>query len=371
LRSADISTLPGSLAERSAIAMADAGQDSEARSAVTPLPRVSVVISTYNGARFIREAVESILKQSYTDFELIVVNDGSTDATPRILAGFDDERMRVVTSRVNRGIATAQNSGLALARGEYVALMDHDDVSLPDRLQRQIDFLDRHPEISLVGAACLRIDEQGAVKSTVEYPGDDIFLKWSLVVGGCPLFHTAVVARRSALEQIAGYTAKYLYAGDYELFSRLSEKNLLANLAEPLVKWREHGGSASSVNAQVLADEAAMIARENVAACFGGREIDEVAWTDVRTLIMNRPTEPVNISTDALNAALSFLLQLQDRFYGRHNFLPAAVRNHRRSLYLIWGRHFLALACRGNGTRNFRCRLTLLKWSAKLLLGVG
>jgi glycosyltransferase involved in cell wall biosynthesis len=359
------------LSPHSALVLDDARQIRERMDRTGSWPRVSVVISSYNGARFIREAVDSILNQSYTDFELIVVNDGSTDTTAQILETFADKRMRVVTSLVNCGIATAQNSGLAVARGEYVALMDHDDISRADRLQLQVDYLDRHPEVCALGAACFRIDEQGAVKSTDVYPGDDISLKWSLLVGGCPLFHTTLVARRAALEKIAGYTGNYLYAGDYELISRLSETSAIENLAEPLVKWREYGASASSINARVLAAEAATIARENVAACLGSAQIDENVWNGVRTLIMNQPTEPVTISRVDVNASLGFLLRLQDRFYRRHNFLPAAVKNHRRRLYWIWGKHFFALACRGNGSRDFLCRLTLLKWSVRLLAGAA
>ena len=134
--------------------------------AITPV--VSVVMCTYNGERFLRPAIESILNQTFRDFEL-VVDDGSTDRTPRILAEFKarDTRVIVLTNERNLGIAAATNRGLAAARGEYIALQDHDDISLPHRFQTQVDFLNSHSEIALVGSDATLIDDNDCVRCTL------------------------------------------------------------------------------------------------------------------------------------------------------------------------------------------------------------
>ncbi len=114
------------------------------------VPTVSVLMTTWNGAGFIAEAIASVLAQTFTDFELIVVDDGSTDATPRLLAGIGDPRLRVLRQAVNGGVVAARNIGFLAARGRYVAALDHDDLSRPARLARQVAYLETHPAVALV-----------------------------------------------------------------------------------------------------------------------------------------------------------------------------------------------------------------------------
>jgi glycosyltransferase involved in cell wall biosynthesis len=334
------------------------------------VPRVSVIISTYNGDRFIAEAVESILQQTFRRFELIIVNDASSDSTMRILEGFDDDRITVLNNSANLGIAASQNKAIALAGGDYLALMDHDDISLPERLQVQVDFLDGHPEVGMVGSNCICIDENNIVKLVSVYPADDAFLKWYPLLCGCPFFHTSLMIRRSAMERVGGYTGNYLFAGDYELISKLTDSCVVANLEQPLVKWRMHSASTSKVNGQRLSDEALKISQQNVKAVLGNGELDEDTWQGLRSLVMSSPTAEVNISSEQTNASISFLLNLQDKFYRRHGFATATIKKHRRHVYWVWGRHFFALAFRRNGNRDPKCRFTLLKWAGKLFAGV-
>ena len=138
---------------------------SEQRPCSVTAPRVSVVMGAYNGERFLRPAIESILNQTFRDFELIVIDDCSTDATPRILREFKDDRMRVVRNERNLGIAKTLNKGIAIARGEYVALQDHDDLSQPDRFSKQVAFLETHPRVGMVGSRVNLIDESGVALS--------------------------------------------------------------------------------------------------------------------------------------------------------------------------------------------------------------
>src|SRR5579872_3719033 len=169
-------------------------------------PVISVLMPTYNGERFLRPAIESILNQTFPNFELIIIDDGSTDNTPHILWEFKDTRLTVLTNQQNLGIAAATNRGLAAARGEYIALQDHDDISLPHRLQTQLDFLNTHPEIALVGSAAELIDENGIAYDHYREPEDDIELKWEALFR-CPIRHTSVLVRRKVMCEIGGYSA--------------------------------------------------------------------------------------------------------------------------------------------------------------------
>lgn len=333
------------------------------------MPRVSVIISTFNGQRYIREAVQSILDQTFQQVELIVVNDGSTDATLNILRAFDDRRITIVNNPGNLGIAASQNNALSVATGEYLALMDHDDISLPDRLQMQVDFLDAHPEVGMLGCNCISVDENDNVQSVSSHFSDDAFLRWQLLLCGCPFFHTSLMVRRSEMERIGGYDGSYLFAGDYHVISKLTECCGVANLDQPLVKWRVHRSSVSSINRQQLSDEAFEIARRNIQAIMRNNKLDDYTWAAMRTLVMNDPAADVNISGDQVHTGILFLLTLQNSFYEKHSFSDAVRRRHRRHLYRLWGKHFLALACRRNGRRDAKCRSTLLLWSARLLLG--
>lgn len=331
------------------------------------MPKVSVIISTLNGQRFIREAVQSILDQTFRNFELIVVNDGSTDATLDILRTFKDFRIRILDNGKNIGIAGSQNKALSVAKGKYLALMDHDDLSLPERLQRQVDFLDTHRQVGMLGCNCISVDESGNVQSVSSHFPDDAFLKWQLLLGGCPFFHTSLMVRRSAMERIGGYDARYRLAGDYHVISKLAENGGIANLEQPLVKWRVHQSSASARNKQALSNEAIEISRSNIQTLMRNVKMDDSTWAGIQTLVMNDPSSPVNISSEQVNTSIWFLLTLQEAFYAKHRFSEPVRRQHRRYLYRIWGKHCLALVGRGAGRRDARCRATLLLWSTRFL----
>jgi hypothetical protein len=332
------------------------------------MPRVSVIISTFNGERHLTEAVESILRQTFTDFELLIVNDGSTDATREILEHFADDRISILTNEQNLGIAASQNRAIAKATGEYVALMDHDDSSLPQRLEMQVNFLNVHEEVAMVGSSCICIDERSRVVSVQTCPTEQIVLKWDPVLRGCPFVHTSLMIRRSAMEAVGGYSGKYQYAGDYELISKLSDSHMVANLSEPLVRWRLHSESASRRNAEKLSEEAMRISRLNATAVLGNGEIDDATWRELRSLVGVNPTARIDLSSAQVELLVSFLLRLQNKFYGKHAFPAVSVKRHRRESYRSWSKRLLVLACGRNGDRDLACRFTLLKWSGKLLM---
>jgi hypothetical protein len=211
-------------------------------------PIVSVVMSVFNGQAFLSEAIESILSQSFRDFEFVIVDDGSTDATAKIISAYAsrDGRMRIFRHE-NKGRAESLNVGISLAQARYIARMDADDIALPERLQMQVDFMELHPEVGLLGGAVELINTQGQILRIVRPPLEDTELR-SLLLSNNPMFHPAVVMRKEVALACGGYRKALLDADDYDLWLRMSERSRLANLAKPILRYRIHSDQVSVRN---------------------------------------------------------------------------------------------------------------------------
>jgi glycosyltransferase involved in cell wall biosynthesis len=207
-------------------------------------PAVSVLLPVHNDRRFVGRAVESILEQTFRDFELLVLDDGSTDGSMEIVRGFSDPRLRIVSNPRNLGLARTLNTGLALAQGNLIARMDADDISEPARFERQVEFLAAHPEIALVGTWARWIDENDRPFTAIEFPTDPAGIEQGLMEDNC-IFHPSVMFRRRPVEELGGYAAASPLSQDYELWLRLSERHPLANLPEYLLRYRIHRGQVS------------------------------------------------------------------------------------------------------------------------------
>ena len=204
-------------------------------------PLVSVLLPVWNGEAFLEAAVESILRQTLSSFELIVIDDGSTDASAAIAARLAraDDRVRVLR-RAHEGLSAALNAGIAAARGEYVARMDADDISVPHRLQKQVAYLDAHPACVAAGAWIEVIDEAGrhlGLKTFVETHEE---ISAALYRGISPIAHPTIVARRDVLQAAGGYDARCYPSEDLDLWFRLAERGQLANVGEALLLHRRH-----------------------------------------------------------------------------------------------------------------------------------
>jgi glycosyltransferase involved in cell wall biosynthesis len=203
-------------------------------------PRVSVITATYNGTPFLSTAIESVLAQSFEDFEYLVVDDASTDESAEIVAAMArrDRRVRLIRVNVNLGPAGALNRAMALVRGEYVAVLDHDDLALPERLARQVDFLDSHAEVGAVGAQVRTIDSAGIPIECWHYPTHPAGARWELLFGAS-LLHSASMFRHALLVRLGGYSERHSYLCDYEQLVRLAEVSQVTNLPEELACYRE------------------------------------------------------------------------------------------------------------------------------------
>ena len=240
-------------------------------------PRISCLLPVYNGEAFLVEAVDSILSQTYRDFELVVVDDGSRDATPDILRAFaeTDDRVRVVR-RENGGIVAALNTGLSASRGEYVARMDADDVSLPERFQFQLDYLDAHPGCVLVGGVARSLKPDGSFDGRTT-GGRHLRTDLSCFPPRVAVaMHPLIMVRRAALVQVGGYRSTFPHAEDYDLFLRLSKLGTIDNPDRDLLIYRRHEGAISLKHLETQERSAALAEMQAIAGDSTGAEVP--AW---------------------------------------------------------------------------------------------
>ena len=207
---------------------------------------ISVLLPVYNGELYIYDAVKSILNQTYKDFELIIINDGSTDNSLNILESFDDKRM-IIVNQDNQGLANSLNNGLKIAQGKYIARMDADDIALPNRFEEQIAYLTIHPEVKLLGSAIDLIDKDGKkIMTDVPYTGN-VFLKKFLKKVGNPFKHPTVIFDRELVLKLGGYNEKIgKYFEDYFLWNEIAHHGKIQILNKVLLQYRITPGSIMS-----------------------------------------------------------------------------------------------------------------------------
>lgn len=212
---------------------------------MTARPRVTVLMPVYNATAYLKDAVASVLRQTYADFELLIIDDGSTDNGPVILETFTDPRIRLIRNRNNQGLIATLNEGLEQATGQdYLARMDADDVCLPDRLERQVRFMDENPSVGLCGSW---LESFGTADPQLwSPPVDDAGIRCSLLFESV-IYHPTVLFRKTLLDDAAvRYAPDYPHAEDYELWTRLMDQFRFANIDQVLLRYRLHADSVGA-----------------------------------------------------------------------------------------------------------------------------
>lgn len=239
-------------------------------------PEISVLVAVYNGADFLKEAMDSILGQTFTDLEFILINDGSTDDTEAIISACTDKRLRYFRNEQNLGLTRTLNYGIELARGRYIARMDADDVSLPERLEKQYHYLEAHPEIAFCCSKAYTIDETGKRTGAIERVTGPEHIKVQLMFGNRFIHSSAFI--RAEILKTAKYDSEFPYAHDFDLFVRLTDKYAAENLDEYLVLYREHQRNITHTRQREVAAIRRTIFTRQLAALLGpetaGRLID-------------------------------------------------------------------------------------------------
>ncbi|PKN73339.1 MAG: hypothetical protein CVU50_03330 [Candidatus Cloacimonetes bacterium HGW-Cloacimonetes-3] len=238
------------------------------------MPKVSVIVANYNNERYLSECLDSMLKQTYQDFEVLVFDDASTDKSRQLISKFaeKDPRIRLIALPENKGVAHLRSVSLGYCKGEYVAILDADDYSEPDRLKREVEFLDSHSEVVLVGGIYAIVDETSRVLNLSQpLPTSDIELRWRMSTGNC-FAHSTVMFRTGAALEAGGYDALMTCAEDMDLYTRIMQQGKLAFIPHLLSYWRTHAisysGQASNKllqgTYQVLANTAKLLVNANI-----------------------------------------------------------------------------------------------------------
>jgi len=241
------------------------------------VPLVSVLLAAHDDARFLRDAIESVLTQTLADLELLVVDDASTDETPSLLAAVDDARVTVLRNAEQLGLAASLNLALERAGGKYVARLDADDVALPERLQRQVERFAADPRVAVVGTAVADLDEQGRRGPVHILPSGARPLRWHALFSS-PFFHPTVLVERELLERHGlRYDPEFLESEDYDLWTRLFAFAGGDNLCEPLVLKRVHAGQASQQRRELQESFQRRVAEREIARVAPGVDAER-AW---------------------------------------------------------------------------------------------
>lgn len=202
------------------------------------MARLTVLMPVYNAEKFIAEAMDSILRQTFTDFEFLIIDDGSSDNTSQIIQSYQDPRIRFYQNEKNLGISATLNKGIALASTDTIARMDADDISYPERLEKQYSFLEANPSYAMVSTLTRVVTETGDLVRIDKFKSEHFYYNLTFI---CWIYHSTVMYRKAAVQAVNGYTVPF--SEDFELFWQLSRKYKIHNLNEVLLDYRVSGQS--------------------------------------------------------------------------------------------------------------------------------
>jgi glycosyltransferase involved in cell wall biosynthesis len=317
------------------------------------MPRVSVIMPIFKGEQYLNEALESILLQSFTDFEYIIVCDEPVPTTRQLLSRYqsEDTRVRVIYHDERIGLIASLNLGCRESRGEYIARMDADDIAEPERFARQVQYLDHHPKVGVVGTQALLIDEEGTVIRSVTLPTEPVVIHWHMLFENC-LYHPSVMIRKEVLDEAGSYNEEATAIEDFDLWSRIQRIADLANLPEPLLRYRVNPGSITFNNLQTQKTTTAEIQFAEIER-YLQRDLTEQERTLLLDLILVRPLES--------NKDLDELITLLDRI--QHSFLEKErpSKDERRAIQRDLSQQMLIVTYLAKGASPLKRVRTVLK----------
>ncbi len=246
-------------------------------------PAITVLMPAYNAAAFLHEGIESVLAQTWRNFELLIVEDGSKDETLAIARGVNDPRVRVLTNGRNLGLAATLNHGLREARGTFIARQDADDLSHPERLARQLARMEAEPSLFLLGSQAHLADLAGRSHGRIRLPCSTVALRWASLFDN-PFAHSTVFYRRAALlEEFGGYDETWRICEDWPLWSAVLRSHRAENLPDTLATIRVHTASMCNAGSGALQEACARIQAANFSAEFAGEK-----WTEAELALLGR-----------------------------------------------------------------------------------
>jgi glycosyltransferase involved in cell wall biosynthesis len=312
-------------------------------------PKVSVIMSVYNGEKYLREAIDSILGQTFKDFEFLIIDDGSTDSSADIVRSYCDPRIRVFKQE-NAGLTKSLNKGLKLANGDYIARQDADDISLPFRLEKQVEFLDKHTDVVIVSSNIEFMDDRGESLGKTDRATDSDLIAWYLLfynhIGG----HSQVMFRHQPVMKLGGYSEALRCTQDYELWVRLAKSHEIVILPDVLLRWRKHDDNISVKNRDEQKLYGIAISSKRLAE-LTGRELGSSQVSELKDFWKGRFPNGHQVSLLHNQLKRIYLAFLQERM------LSGAFKSElSRNLRIIIGKQFV----RWVQTLSKRHQLTLM-----------
>jgi glycosyltransferase involved in cell wall biosynthesis len=294
----------------------------------TKIPFVTVLMPIYNGSEFLGEAIESILNQTYSDFEFLIIDDGSTDQSIDLIKTYDDPRIRLIMNKKNIGQSATLNKGLDLARGEYIARMDQDDISIPERIKKQLKFMENNSDVDVCGSWLQLFGKYNGIN---QLPIDSEKIKVNLLTNQ-NLAHPTVMIRKSTLVKYDfNYNPNYSIAQDYDLWIRMSEYCTFFNIPEPLVKYRMHENQNS-----IIAADRSIIESNRSLNCLMKRM--GIQLNDHELILHKKIFRGVDIESLIMGEVFRYLMHLRSRNFRKKIFEPIVFNEFLR---IKWRRFML------------------------------
>ena len=279
-------------------------------------PLISVLMAVYNGEKYLREAIDSILNQTYTNFEFLIVNDGSIDLTEDIILSYSDNRIRYIKNETNLKLIASLNKGLDLAIGKYIARMDADDISLPERLEKQVDFMERNQEIGVLGTSVKTIGLENNYEVKFEKGHDAIRLK---LLFNNYLHHPTVMLRKTILDNFNLKYPDVLHAEDYALWIEMTKYTRIEILSDVLLLYRIHGENISQIHSDFQNQQTSLLRKSQLE--FSGINFQEKELLFYFQLLDNK----VDFSLEEFEILIKFTERIVDQMkFVRKNLLKAA-----------------------------------------------
>jgi len=292
------------------------------------MPSVTVLMPVYNTERYLRPAMESILAQSYEDFEFLIINDGSTDDSRKIIASYADKRIRLVDNESNLGQTATLNRGLCLAESELIARQDADDISHRRRLEHQVAFLRDHPDVTLLGTRGWEINEHGQRIRPVDVPCEDRSIRLDWIIDN-RFIHPAVMFRKKViLDELGGYDETFSYCQDYDLWSRVPLTHRVGNLSCRLVNRRVHASSMTETMHKISAVERRRVIRRNIDAIFGAQAASDKEVDLIARFGLGFDEDSLDAFLDLLKRLLQYYLRFFPETVGSVDFRRTVAQRY-------------------------------------------
>lgn len=291
-------------------------------------PKVSILMSVYNGANYISIALDSILHQTLQQFEFIIIDDGSNDRTGEIVSDYakNDVRIKLIRNDQNIGLTRSLNKGLAIACAKYIARQDADDISLPERLEKQSRYLDEHDDIVLIAANFNRIDSKDRLIRRIRQNCESKVIEWFLLFYNYLEGHSQVMFRREAALSVGGYSETYDYAQDYELWTRLLAFGQIKILKDVLIKYRIHANALSKRHTNDQLNFALMTSQNQIYQLIGERLcLPEVAQLWSFWTLTPLPRE-ISVGNELKYPIDARLKQIYKKFLLQHRIVDQRIR---------------------------------------------